>query len=39
MSAWKSVESLHPKHEVQLMNYLAATGYKLGLLVNFMQGL
>ena len=31
----KSVEALHSKHEAQLMNYLAATGYKLGLLVNF----
>jgi len=31
----KSVEALHAKHEAQLMNYLAATGYKLGLLVNF----
>jgi len=31
----KAVESLHPKHEAQLMNYLSATGYKLGLLVNF----
>jgi len=31
----KAVESLHPKHEAQLMNYLSVTGYKLGLLVNF----
>ena len=31
----KAVEALHPKHSAQLMNYLKATGYKLGLLVNF----
>ena len=31
----KAVESLHPKHSAQLMNYLRATGHKLGLLVNF----
>ena len=31
----KAVESLHPKHSAQLMNYLCATGHKLGLLVNF----
>ena len=31
----KAVENLHPKHSAQLMNYLRATGHKLGLLVNF----
>ena len=31
----KAVETLHPKHSAQLMNYLKATGHKLGLLVNF----
>ena len=31
----KAVEALHPRHTAQLMNYLTATGYKLGLLVNF----
>jgi len=31
----KSVESLQKIHEAQLLNYLKATGYKIGLLVNF----
>jgi len=31
----KAVEKLHEKHVAQLMNYLKATGYKLGFLVNF----
>ena len=31
----KAVETLHEKHSAQLMNYLKATGFKLGLLVNF----
>ena len=31
----KAVETLHEKHSAQLMNYLKATGYKLGFLVNF----
>lgn len=31
----KAVASLHPKHEVQTLNYLTATGFKLGLLINF----
>jgi GxxExxY protein len=31
----KSVESLQKVHEAQLLNYLKATGYGLGLLVNF----
>jgi GxxExxY protein len=31
----KAVESLQKVHEAQLLNYLRATGYKIGLLVNF----
>ena len=31
----KAVEILHEKHSAQLMNYLKATEFKLGLLVNF----
>lgn len=31
----KSVESLLPVHGAQLLSYLKATGYRLGLLVNF----
>jgi GxxExxY protein len=31
----KAVESLLPIHGVQLLSYLKATGYKLGLLINF----
>lgn len=31
----KAVEKLLPVHTVQVINYLAITGYKLGLLVNF----
>ncbi len=31
----KAVEELHPVHKAQVINYLAITGYKLGLLVNF----
>ena len=31
----KTVESLDRIHEVQLLNYLKATGIKVGLLVNF----
>jgi GxxExxY protein len=31
----KSVDSLQKVHEAQLLNYLKATGYKIGLLVNF----
>ena len=31
----KSVYSLQNIHEAQLLNYLKATGYKVGLLVNF----
>ncbi len=31
----KAVAKLTPQHEAQLINYLKATGVKLGLLVNF----
>jgi len=31
----KAVENLEKIHEAQLLNYLKATGYKIGLLVNF----
>lgn len=31
----KAVKELAPEHEAQLLNYLKATGMKLGLLVNF----
>jgi len=31
----KAIESLQKIHEAQLLNYLKATGYKVGLLVNF----
>ncbi len=31
----KAVDSLQKIHEAQLLNYLKATGYKMGLLVNF----
>ena len=31
----KAVESLQKFHEAQLLNYLRATGFKLGYLVNF----
>lgn len=31
----KSVENLHTRHEVQLVNYLVATGVDDGLLLNF----
>jgi GxxExxY protein len=31
----KAVEQLIDKHRAQVHNYLKATGYKLGLLVNF----
>ena len=31
----KAVESLDRIHEAQILNYLKATGYKIGLLVNF----
>jgi len=31
----KALSSLNSEHESQVLNYLKATGYKLGLLVNF----
>ena len=31
----KAIESLAKIHEAQLLNYLKATGYKIGLLINF----
>ena len=31
----KAVKSLLPEHEAQLINYLKASGLKIGLLVNF----
>jgi len=31
----KAIESLAKIHEAQLLNYLRATGYKIGLLINF----
>ena len=31
----KAIAKLTPKHEAQIINYLKATGIKLGLLVNF----
>lgn len=33
----KAVDSLQKIHEAQLLNYLKATGYKIGLLVNFVH--
>jgi len=31
----KAVENLSRNHEAQILNYLKATGFKLGLLINF----
>ena len=31
----KAVKTIAPEHEAQLLNYLNATGMRLGLLVNF----
>ena len=31
----KALSGLTPEHEAQVLNYLKATGYKLGILVNF----
>jgi len=33
----KALSSLTGEHEAQLLNYLKATGYKVGLLINFGQ--
>jgi len=31
----KAVENISSRHEAQLLNYLKATGFKVGLLINF----
>jgi GxxExxY protein len=31
----KAVPAFHPRHEAQAINYLAATGFQLALLLNF----
>ena len=31
----KAVSKINPRHEIQLINYLKATGIKVGLLLNF----
>lgn len=31
----KAVSAIHPKHEAQATHYLATTGFKLAILVNF----
>jgi len=31
----KAVSKINNQHKAQLMNYISATGFKLGLLVNF----
>lgn len=31
----KAVSALHPMHEAQAINYLAATGFRLAILLNF----
>lgn len=31
----KAVDALHPIHHAQVINYLKATGFQLGLLINF----
>ena len=31
----KSINSMTPNHQAQALNYLAATGYRLALLINF----
>ncbi|MCK6629897.1 MAG: GxxExxY protein [Anaerolineae bacterium] len=31
----KAASSLHPKHEAQALNYLAVTGFRLAILLNF----
>ncbi|MFH0795129.1 MAG: GxxExxY protein [bacterium] len=31
----KAVKALSPEHQAQVINYLKATGYEVGLLVNF----
>lgn len=34
----KACRALTPEHEAQILNYLKATGIKVGLLINFGQG-
>ncbi|MFY9154024.1 MAG: GxxExxY protein [Prolixibacteraceae bacterium] len=31
----KAIETFHPEHTAQVLNYLKATGKKVGLLINF----
>jgi len=31
----KAVSALHPRHEAQALNYLAATGFELAIVINF----
>ncbi len=31
----KATNEIHPKHKVQILNYLKATGIKVGLLINY----
>ncbi len=31
----KALEEIHPVHKAQLINYLKATGYKIGYVINF----
>lgn len=31
----KAISELHARHHAQVLNYLTATGYKLGLIINF----
>jgi len=31
----KACQTLHQRHETQVVNYLVATGYEIGLLINF----
>ncbi len=33
----KSVSKIHPRHQAQAMNYLAASGLKLAIIINFGQ--
>ena len=35
MEHLKSVSTILPEHEAQIINYLRATGFKLGILLNF----
>jgi len=34
----KAVSAFHPQHEAQALNYLAATGFRLAILLNFGAG-